>query len=103
MCKENDISFTDGFKEEWSSDYFIDEDYDLKLYKLHGSLYWYKTEKGKHIKLPIKNVNVDQLTYFMDEKISETLIWPMITKDYTTGPFPWLMQEFRKKKNKNPN
>ena len=33
----------------------------------------------------------------MDEKISETLIWPMITKDYTTGPFPWLMQEFRKK------
>ena len=97
MCEENDLPYTDGFKEDWNPDNYTDETLKIRLYKLHGSLYWYKTEKGRYIKLPIKNVRVENLTYFMDEKISETLIWPMITKDYSSGPFPWLMEEFRKR------
>ena len=97
MCKEYNLTYTDGFKEEWNPDHYLDENLQIRLYKLHGSLYWYKTEKGKYIKLPIKNVDVETLTYFMDEKISETLLFPMITKDYSTGPFPWLMEELRKK------
>jgi len=97
MCKENNILYTDGFTEEWDSKLFEEEKYKICIYKLHGSLYWFKTEMGKHIKLPIKYIEVEKLMYFMDEKITETLIWPMITKDYSTGPFPWLMETFRNK------
>lgn len=95
MCKLNNVSFTDGFKEEWNPLFFEDENLDIKLYKLHGSLYWFKTETGNYIKLPIKNVEIEKIRYFMDEKISETLIWPMVTKDISVGPFPWLLEKFR--------
>jgi len=97
MCKIHNISFTDGFKEEWNNKYFEDESVKIKLYKLHGSLYWFRTKTGKYVKLPIKNIDVENLIYFMDEEISETVIWPMLTKDVSTGPFPWLMEEFRQK------
>ena len=97
MCMENDIIFSDGFKEDWNHKYFEEKNLKIRLYKLHGSLYWFKTETGKYIKLPIKKIDVENLLYFMDEKISETVIWPMLTKDVSTGPFPWLLEKFRQK------
>jgi len=77
FCEQNNIEYTDGFNLYWNPDSF-NEGRGINLYKLHGSLYWFKTGKGKLIKIPLKNLSCDKekMFYYTGEEISETIIYP---------------------------
>lgn len=98
MCEKFEIPFCDGFSPNWNPNYFEEgEKARIRLYKIHGSLFWFKTRRSKYIKLPLKDIDIRKLHYFTDEDISETIIYPLLTKEVYTGPFPWLIQQFRNK------
>jgi len=98
MCENFEVPFCDGFSPNWNpNDFREGEKARIRLYKIHGSLFWFKTGRSKYIKLPIKDIDIRKLRYFTDQHISETIIYPMLTKEVHIGPFPWLIQEFRNK------
>lgn len=98
MCEKFEIPFCDGFSPNWNPNYFEEgEKARIRFYKIHGSLFWFKTRRSKYIKLPLKDIDIRKLHYFTDEDISETIIYPLLTKEVYTGPFPWLIQQFRNK------
>jgi SIR2-like domain len=48
FCEENDKKYFDGFTPSWDADEFMKRDVDVLLYKLHGSVRWYRTEQGDY-------------------------------------------------------
>jgi hypothetical protein len=48
FCEENDKKYFDGFTPSWDPDEFQMRDVHLFLYKLHGSVRWYRTEQGDY-------------------------------------------------------
>jgi hypothetical protein len=54
--EQNSRTFTDGFDLDWNPAKFAVEGYDAYLYKLHGSVTWYKSSNGTSLKIPMKVV-----------------------------------------------
>lgn len=98
-CEKNDIPFTDGFDPYWHPENFA-HNTGINLYKLHGSLYWLRTESNKYIKVPIKGLKVSDVKYLTDEKISEMMIYPMLQKNKEPMVYSWLSQKFKEQLNK---
>ena len=50
FCKENGRTFVDGFNPYWNpeTEYGKKDDADLCLYRLHGSITWYRSEGGEY-------------------------------------------------------
>ncbi|MFY3741363.1 MAG: hypothetical protein HMLIMOIP_001818 [Candidatus Nitrosomirales archaeon] len=96
FCEKRNIPYTDGFAPNWDSKNF-DTSRGIRIYKIHGSVYWFKTQFGKYMKLPAKGLDISNLRYITDEEVSEMLIYPAIEKDSESGPYPWIKQEFRRK------
>jgi hypothetical protein len=91
LCELYRIDYTDGFKLNWEPKLLDNkEDYDLRLYKLHGSIIWYQTEQGDRLKLPIINYEGD-LKYFLGSKLSNMLVYP---GEADTEPFQKLLSFF---------
>lgn len=98
MCEKSEIPYRDGFSPNWNpQELETSEKGGIRLYKIHGSLFWFKTGKSKYIKIPVKRIDIGNLRYFTDEGISEMIIYPLLSKEVYTGPFPWLVQAFRNK------
>lgn len=49
LCESYGKSYTDGFTKGWNSASFGDN-VDIHLYKLHGSVTWSRSEKGRYSK-----------------------------------------------------
>ncbi|MEE9458784.1 MAG: SIR2 family protein, partial [Candidatus Bathyarchaeia archaeon] len=71
----------------------------INLYKLHGSLYWFTTEEGKLIKIPLKKLSSDKedMFYYSGKRISESMIYPAISKRLEGTPFSHLRETFKTK------
>lgn len=98
FCEKNDIPFTDGFDPYWHPENFA-KNLGINLYKLHGSLYWLRTESGKTIKVPIKGLKVSEVRYLTDEKVSEMMIYPVLQKNKQPIVYSWLSQKFKEQLN----
>jgi SIR2-like domain len=65
FCTLNKKRYFDGFEEEWNPKKFKDQkkDKDILLYKLHGSVTWSRSEKGKYTRneIAIKNTEDAQI------------------------------------------
>lgn len=94
FCEKNGIVITDGFDPYWNYENFGKES-EVNLFKLHGSLYWIKTESGKLIKIPIKGLEISNLKYLTDERVSEMMIYPTLQKNKQMGIYSWLNQKFK--------
>lgn len=94
FCRKNNISYTDGFNPFWNSDDFTNY-YQIHLYKLHGSLYWFKTANGTFIKVPIKGLQIQNLKYLTDDSVSEMMIYPELEKNKQQIVYASLFQTFR--------
>jgi DNA mismatch repair ATPase MutS len=83
FCETYDIRYTDGFDPYWNPELFSEEKegFQVKLYRLHGSLYWLKTSSGKTLKIPIKGLDIPKQRYISDESLSEMIIYPTFQKD----------------------
>jgi hypothetical protein len=76
ICEKNNVDFSDGFNQYWNPDTF--ENAKVNIFKLHGSLYWFRTASGKIIKVPVKGLPVRTLKYLSDETVSEMMIYPAL-------------------------
>lgn len=85
FCKKHNFTYTDGFELYWNPNSFKN-DYKIKLYKLHGSVTWYKTDEGDYIKVPIASEKEDEIELITGEKAKTLMVYPMPGKfeEYST-------------------
>ena len=56
FCDRYGLSYVDGFDNPgWNFETFMKLDGGMRLYKLHGSITWYRTEKGNYRGIQIRN------------------------------------------------
>ena len=77
FCKEYGLRYTDGFELYWYPELFDDRDYDVKLYKIHGSVMWYLTDRGSHVKIPIASGEKDEIKLITGETAKTLMVYPM--------------------------
>ena len=99
-CQKNNISYTDGFNPLWDPTDFTN-DYQVHLFKLHGSLYWFKGGDGVFIKVPIKGLHIGDIKYLTNENVSEMMIYPELEKNKQEIVYSSLFQRFREELNKS--
>ena len=63
FCDRYRLSYVDGFDNRgWNFETFEKLDSGIRLFKLHGSITWYRTEKGDYKSIQIRNI---QQTIFL--------------------------------------
>ncbi len=95
FCAENRLNFTDGFDEAWNPGLFDDEkNFDIKLFKIHGSITWYKTEYNRFIKSLVggKEGSSDKIELITGEKAENLMIYPAQKYEYYEPLFELLMK-----------
>lgn len=100
FCEKNGINYTDGFDPYWNTSTFEKDSNEINIYKLHGSLYWFRSKSGKTIRVPIKGLEISKVKYLTDESISEMMIYPALKKDKESMVYSWLSQKFKESLNK---
>ncbi|MCH7561257.1 MAG: SIR2 family protein [Thaumarchaeota archaeon] len=95
FCEKKGIKYTDGFEPDWNPERFDDKNMNLNLFKLHGSLYWFRTKSNKTIKVPMKGLQASRIKYLTDEEVSEMMIYPTLEKNKQLGVYSWLSQKFK--------
>jgi hypothetical protein len=93
FCETNNLSYSDGFDPYWNPEHFDGK--DVKLFKLHGSLFWFKTERDKVIKIPAKGLVLTNLRYLSDESLSEMMIYPALQKKKNSEVYLWMQSKFQ--------
>jgi hypothetical protein len=93
FCSVYRKDYVDGFDLHWNSKAFGREDVDIRLYKLHGSILWYKTDRGDYVKLPIRTdeATTDLVT---GEKAVTLMVYPMRKWEYAE-PFLELLLKLK--------
>ncbi len=91
FCAENRLVYRDGFGEDWNSQVFDDPNIDLRLFKLHGSVTWYRTDRGRFLKIPVllKESSVELVT---KERADALMLYPAQKLSYVEPLFELLLQ-----------
>ncbi len=93
LCNVNKKRYVDGFDFEWNRKNFERTDVDVRLYKLHGSIMWYRTDTGSYVKIPVTSLNAR--TELITGETAETLIlYPMRKWEYEE-PLQELLMELK--------
>ncbi len=86
FCIEHRLNYSDGFTDRWNPQMFKSETVDICLYKLHGSVNWYRTERGDYVKIPIDiskfKENVSTIPLISGENTESLMLYPMQKLDY---------------------
>ncbi len=96
LCDSEHISLTDGFDPSWNPSLFDGEGFSVRLYKIHGSVYWFLRSPGSYVKVPVKG-NLKGIRYFTGEELSEMVLYPAFEKKTDSGPYPFILNKFREK------
>lgn len=81
FCNIHKLTYQDGFDVHWNPKSFATENTDIRLYKLHGSVMWYQSDRGGYIKLPVMT-NVSKIQLITGEKAENLMLYPMQKWDY---------------------
>jgi len=81
----------DGFDTDWNPKVFEQENVDIRLYKLHGSATWYRTDKGRYIKSDVRT-NQSTIELITGEKAETLILYPMQKSDYAGPPLELLVR-----------
>jgi NAD-dependent SIR2 family protein deacetylase len=81
FCNVHQLNYQDGFDVNWNPQVFERENVDIRLYKLHGSIIWYKSDRAGYIKLPVmtREASIELIT---GEKAESLMLYPMQKFDY---------------------
>lgn len=94
FCERYSFSYTDGFGVFWEPSLF-QGNFQVKLYKMHGSITWYQTDRKKYIKVPI--YHQENLRLVTGELAQTLMVYPTHEKRAYTEPLAEIMQLLRKK------
>ena len=89
FCNVHKMIYQDGFDVNWNPKTFATEHTDIRLYKLHGSVMWYQSNRGGYIKLPVKT-GKSKIELITGETAESLMLYPMQKWDYSE-PFLELM------------
>jgi hypothetical protein len=81
FCNVHKLAYQDGFDVHWNPKTFNSEHTDIRLYKLHGSVMWYQTDRGDYIKIPIMTEE-SKIQLITGEKAENLMLYPMQKWDY---------------------
>lgn len=93
FCSTYKKDYVDGFDLHWNSKVLERNDVDIRLYKLHGSILWYKTDRGDYVKLPIKTAEAT-MELVTGEKAATLILYPMRKWEYAE-PFLELLLKLK--------
>ncbi len=89
FCSVYKKDLIDGFDFKWNPDSFKRK-CDIRLYKLHGSITWYRTDRGDYVKIPVK-VKTDSIELMTEEKAVSLILYPMRKWQYADPLLELLM------------
>jgi len=81
FCNAHKLIYQDGFDVHWNPKTFGSENTDIRLYKLHGSVMWYHTDRGNYIKLPVMTEE-SKIRLITGESADNLMLYPMQKWDY---------------------
>ena len=58
LCEKLGLQYIDGFDPKWKPKLFYNENCDVRLFKLHGSISWYRTEQGDYERSSIQSLDL---------------------------------------------
>lgn len=76
FCNFYKRTYQDGFAVYWNPKTFSEEATDIRLYKVHGSVMWYETDRGDYMKVPVMAVE-GQLRLISGEKAENLMLYPI--------------------------
>lgn len=82
FCNIHKLTYQDGFDVYWNPKVFGAEHIDIRLYKLHGSVIWYQSDRGDYIKLPVMT-DESKVQLITGEKAENLMLYPIQKWDYT--------------------
>jgi hypothetical protein len=99
LCIIHKLKYTDGFDLYWNPELF-EKEFDVKLFKLHGSIMWYLTDYGNYVKLPIKipieMIGEYRFPLYSGEIASPFILYPIGRKWEYTEPVGHLTNNLQK-------
>ena len=81
LCEQHNLEYSDRFTPYWNPQIFDDPSILIKIYRLHGSLYWFKTSNEKVIRIPVIGLNINNVKYISSEGLFEMMIYPTLQKE----------------------
>ncbi len=95
-CEIENVSYTDGFDPYWNPQLMEDTRFRVRLFKVHGSVFWFYRGPGSFVKVPVKG-ELEHLRFFTGEELSELVIYPALEKKTDTGPYPYILNGLRER------
>ena len=83
FCNLYKLNYTDGFDLFWNPGLFDEGKFQIKLYKIHGSIIWYVSNRKTYVKIPLipqnlnSNLKISDFNLITDESISPFLLYPL--------------------------
>ncbi len=90
FCSEHKLNYKDGFDEAWNPKVFNDRNIDIRLFKIHGSVTWYQSDRGRFLKIPLRT-KVDDVELITKERASGLMLYPAQKFEYVEPLFELLM------------
>jgi tetratricopeptide (TPR) repeat protein len=81
FCNTFKTSYTDGFDNKWNPKLFEENRFDIRLYKLHGSIMWYRTDRGDYVKIPTLSRH-SETELITGERADTLMLYPMRKWEY---------------------
>ncbi len=95
FCAEEKLKLRDGFDESWNPGVFNALDLDIRLFKLHGSITWYRSNQGRFLKIPVMlpESSIELLTGEIAEQL---ILYPAQKLEYVEPLFELLLESKRR-------
>jgi hypothetical protein len=80
LCHLRNLKYTDGFDIYWKPQNLRLGDWDVKLFKLHGSVIWFESQTKEYLKIPIQTFVGEEetgLKLITGEDLKPLLVYPM--------------------------
>ena len=99
FCENCGLNYSDGFSPFWSPDVFDNDKINVRIYRLHGSLYWFKISSGKMMRIPIRGLKLNEVRYISGSYFNEMIIYPTLEKEKYSELYSYLSNKFITKLN----
>ena len=95
FCHQYKYNLEDGFALYWEPERFNKPGTHIQLFKLHGSVLWYKTDQGSFYKI-LLDIPEGDYRLVSGEKLKSLIAYPVAGKPIHVAPLAFGMSEFRR-------